>query len=228
MADEKKKPDGKKKPEGAGGMNLRNEVIALLVATPLIGAVVHRLMSVWVSGEGVWVGSVWDYIWVFILSIWPFWKVVAVFLTVAAIGTAIYTYFKLEQIESKEENLFGKAPDDVFLEGEAKEVEKENPKWSRIFELGNSNSPSDWRLAILEADILLEEALRAAGFMGESIGEILKSLERSDLLTLENAWEAHKVRNRIAHSGQGYDLTERETRRVLSLFESVFRELRVI
>jgi hypothetical protein len=60
------------------------------------------------------------------------------------------------------------------------------------------------------------------------VAEKLKSVDSSDMLTLDAAWEAHKVRNRIAHSGSDFELNEREAKRVIMLFESVFREFGMI
>ena len=71
---------------------------------------------------------------------------------------------------------------------------------------------------------MLEELLRTLGYVGESVGEMLKSVEKSEFLTIEDAWEAHKIRNAVAHSGGDFQLNERETKRVVTLFESVFKE----
>ena len=57
---------------------------------------------------------------------------------------------------------------------------------------------------------------------------MLKSVDKNNFLTLDDAWEAHKVRNDIAHSGINFQLNERETKRVLALFEKVFKEFNVI
>jgi transposase len=66
------------------------------------------------------------------------------------------------------------------------------------------------------------------GYMQESIGEKLKSIEPSDFTNIENAWEAHKIRNTIAHEGSEFLINEREAKRVIGLYESVFREFEYI
>lgn len=75
---------------------------------------------------------------------------------------------------------------------------------------------------------MLEETLRRNGFPGETIGDMLKSAQPGDFRTLDAAWDAHKVRNRIAHSGSDFDLNEREAQRVIREFEAVFQEFKVI
>jgi hypothetical protein len=103
-----------------------------------------------------------------------------------------------------------------------------NENWERIQSHINSPNPSDWRLAILEADIALDEILNKIGVPGDTIGDKLKNVERSDFTTIDSAWEAHRIRNRIAHEGADFDLNEREARRVIALYEQVFREFHYI
>lgn len=99
-----------------------------------------------------------------------------------------------------------------------------NKKWESILSHIESENPSDWKLAILEADIMLEELLDKLGYHGETIGEKLKSVEKSDFTTLDLAWEAHKIRNSIAHEGTDFLLNQREAKRVIDLYREVFEE----
>ena len=103
-----------------------------------------------------------------------------------------------------------------------------NLQWERILAHTESLSESDWRLAILEADIMLSDMLEKLALPGETISEKLKSVEKSDFTTIDSAWEGHKVRNQIAHEGASFMLNHRETKRVISLFETVFKEFRII
>ena len=102
---------------------------------------------------------------------------------------------------------------------------EQNPRWQKVLEHTVSDNPSDWRLAILEADIVLEETLDRAGYVGDTLGDKLKNAEKRPFASLNAAWEAHRIRNAIAHQGQGFELTQRDARRAISLFEAVFREL---
>jgi len=99
-----------------------------------------------------------------------------------------------------------------------------NPRWDHIQELLVSRSVNDWRQAIIESDIVLDEMLKRMGYEGESVGERMKGIERSDFVTLDKAWEAHKVRNRIAHDGIDFQITRKEAERVIKLYKEVFEE----
>jgi len=105
-----------------------------------------------------------------------------------------------------------------------KEEQTDNKKWKRVVEHVSSPNPSDWRLSVLEADILLSDALKERGYQGESVADMLKSASKDNFKTLDEAWEAHKIRNSIAHEGSEFVLSQREAKRVISLFEDVFRE----
>ena len=76
----------------------------------------------------------------------------------------------------------------------------------------------------MEADIMLEEMLNKMGYKGNGIGEMLKQIEESDFITLNKAWEAHKVRNNIAHRGGDQVLSKDEAERVVGLYKKVFEE----
>lgn len=168
-------------------------------------------------------------IWAAILAwlaryIWPLVIIAALIISVLAIWGTIKSYRKLTLLNKEEAKIYGPTPEE---KKDTPAINK-NEKWERIVVKMNSANSADWRLAIIEADIMLDDLLRAQGYHGESIGEMLKAVERSDMLTLDNAWEAHKVRNQIAHSGSEYYLTEREAKRILALYESVFKEFKII
>ena len=103
-----------------------------------------------------------------------------------------------------------------------------NNKWQDVIVHINSANPSDWKLAILECDIMLSDILEKMGYMQVSIGDKLKSIEPSDFTNIEAAWEAHKIRNQIAHEGSEFMISEREAKRVIGLYELVFREFNYI
>ncbi len=103
-----------------------------------------------------------------------------------------------------------------------------NETWNSIRSKLLSDNPSDWRLAIIEADIYLDRILDQKGFYGDTLGDKFKQITPDKLPSIQIAWEAHKVRNRIAHDGADFILTMPESRRVLSYYEIVFRDLEVI
>lgn len=94
--------------------------------------------------------------------------------------------------------------------------------WSQIEKLAAQGRAKE---AIMQADIMLDKALQFHGVAGGNLGERLKaSTSRLARPILDLAWNAHKVRNRLAHELH-YQLTDGEARQALSDFKKVLREL---
>ncbi len=104
------------------------------------------------------------------------------------------------------------------------EAEGGAERWKDVEYKINSASPSDWRLAILEADIMLFDMLTQMGLPGKDLGEKLKAADTSFFGTLDDAWRAHKIRNIIAHEGAAYNLSFTEARKTIDSFKRVFEE----
>lgn len=103
-----------------------------------------------------------------------------------------------------------------------------NERWLHIESLIGSDQENDWRSAILEADIMLEELLDNLGYEGKTVAEKLQQVNTSDMKYLAEAWEAHKVRNRIAHDGNAFELDRELFLKTIRQFERVFEEQHII
>lgn len=122
-----------------------------------------------------------------------------------------------------------RANEDAILYPKSVEImSSTNPKWENILNQIESLNENDWKQAIIEADIMLADILDRLHLPGDTVGEKLKAVEKSDFLTIDNAWEAHKIRNQIAHEGSSFLLNQREARRVIALYESVFAEFHIV
>ncbi|MCI5108491.1 MAG: hypothetical protein MRY49_01430 [Candidatus Pacebacteria bacterium] len=165
----------------------------------------------------------------------PLIRIISVSLSLALIVFIIYISIEIDKVLAKiketiEDDKTKYTIPKFGTEEKSQEAEKsqlENVRWQKVVKLINSSEQSDWKLAILESDIMLGELLDALGYKGESMGEQLKKIEKSDFTTLDSAWEAHKIRNSIAHEGE-FLITQREAARVIRLYEEVFLEFRYI
>jgi len=111
-------------------------------------------------------------------------------------------------------------------EAEARSQERisHNDDWVKTLNYLFSENQSDWKLAVIEADSMLETLLSDLGFKGESLGERLKSADLDRFPSLPAAWEVHAVRNRIAHEGLAFELSQHEAKRVIATYEKIFRQ----
>jgi hypothetical protein len=136
-----------------------------------------------------------------------------------AVGVGTYAYLKLKEVRDTEtESVKGV----LALSAEKK---KKDTKWRRIEEHLRSDRSSDWKVAILEADSILDELVTRMGYPGANLGERLKSIEPSDFPFLDETWDAHKLRNRIAHEGADVDLSRHDVERAINTYHRVFCEL---
>src|SRR3989344_4982210 len=99
-----------------------------------------------------------------------------------------------------------------------------NERWRQVLRLLFSASPNDWRLAIIEADSMLEDLLGQQGYRGLNLGEKLKSAGEQGFTQLNSAWQAHIARNRIAHEGSIFELSHHEAKRLIAIYEDIFRQ----
>lgn len=105
------------------------------------------------------------------------------------------------------------------------DVEKYRMKWLAIEKQLKRDEQSSYHLCILNADKLLDQALRERNTNGKTMGERMKTSK--DVWSNANAvWSAHKLRNQIAHEDVsiGYD----ETRRALASFKQALRDVGAI
>lgn len=155
----------------------------------------------------------------FITTLWIVVTIIAYVLSAAAVGLMVYSITRIKQVEAEEDIKYATFTD----EGQA-EAETEHHRWKHVRELIESTSPNDWRQAIIEADIILDDMLTRLGYLGDSIGEKLKIVNPTHFRTLQEAWEAHKVRNDIAHLGSEFPLTDHLAYRTILQYENVFKE----
>lgn len=78
------------------------------------------------------------------------------------------------------------------------DVNKYRSKWLKVEQILSRDQPVSYQLSVLEADKLLDEALRERGITGQTMGERMKSYQ-SRWSNANAVWTAHKLRNRIAH-----------------------------
>ncbi|MFN3188399.1 MAG: hypothetical protein ACK42D_02530 [Candidatus Paceibacteria bacterium] len=101
----------------------------------------------------------------------------------------------------------------------------QSSRFTEVREHIESDNPNDWKHAIIEADIILDKALKQLGYAGASLGERLRSITPTMLGSIDDAWEAHKVRNHIAHGGPDFVLTHKIAKDTIIRYERVLGEL---
>lgn len=135
----------------------------------------------------------------------------------------VYVSIRLEQLEHHGFHHLEMA-EHIHHETEYVPEKHKNPRWESLVSLAHSSNESDWRRAILDADIMLSQMLREKGYPGETLGEQLKMANPLQFTTLDIAWEAHKMRNALAHLGEAFPLSERDAHATIEQYRKVFTE----
>jgi hypothetical protein len=158
---------------------------------------------------------------------WATLGLISSIISLIAIAIIVFSLVRMREIQLHEKEEI----DHEIREAMARVAEKdrnENPRWHYILTLIESPNESDWRVAIIEADTMLEEILRDKGFEGDTVAELLEGARSSGYASIQMAWDAHIVRNQIAHLGSEFPLTQVEGRRVIKMFQNVFEEMGAI
>jgi hypothetical protein len=158
-------------------------------------------------------------------NLWTLYSIIALTLSALFIFGIIYAYIRIGQMSEIEEEALAEQ-EKMWKELHGGSIE--NNRWESVQTHLSSSNPNDWKLAIIEADVLLERMLEKAGYAGNTVGERLKSASSRSFATLDDAWTAHRVRNQIAHGGADFVLTQKIANETLILYERVFKEFDVL
>lgn len=106
------------------------------------------------------------------------------------------------------------------------DVDAYRKKWLEIESHLNREDMRSCQLAIIDADKLLDNALKEIGSAGETMGERMKA--KQNVWTNANAvWGAHKLRNKIVHESD-MRLSYDEARKALAGFKRALKDVGAI
>lgn len=106
--------------------------------------------------------------------------------------------------------------------GKTLNQEKYREKWLRIMNEIDNHNQSSLAIGILNADRLIDEALRERGIPGETLGERMKNA-KALFSDRQGLWDAHKLRNRIAH--EELKVSARQAHSALNKFKTALKDV---
>ncbi|OGI68722.1 hypothetical protein A2738_00230 [Candidatus Nomurabacteria bacterium RIFCSPHIGHO2_01_FULL_42_15] len=153
------------------------------------------------------------------------------FLALFFLTVISYSTVRLFEIRSKEKkhleheiHEFAHHQAELLKKKKEGEAVSKNEQWVKTLSYLFSQHASDWKLAVIEADNMLDALTTQLGMKGANLGEKLKGTTTENFRSLRPAWEVHTIRNRIAHEGAFFELSQHEAKRVIALYEHIFRE----
>lgn len=104
--------------------------------------------------------------------------------------------------------------------------EKYQSKWLQIEHSLVRDNAATYPMAVMNADKLLDQALKDARYRGKTMGERMKSANKI-WRQADYVWGAHKVRNRLAHES-GFDVSYDTAARSLAAFKQALKDMGAI
>lgn len=104
--------------------------------------------------------------------------------------------------------------------------EKFQRNWLVIENSLDKNQAASWHLAIINADKLVDTALRELQIPGQTMGERLKN-SKQKFSSPNSIWHAHKLRNVVAHETDA-EINYDQTRRAMNSFKQALKDLGAI
>ena len=160
-----------------------------------------------------------------------FTRTILLFLSMFFLAIIAYVVVRMLEIRAKEhkhvhheihEYAHNKAEKERKQQEEARG--SKNERWGKTLSLLFSQHASDWKLSIIEADSMLEGLMEQLGFRGETLGDRLRMANQENFPNLTSAWEVHTIRNRIAHEGLSFEISQHEAKRIIALYEQIFHD----
>lgn len=182
---------------------------------------------------GSYLRAIFEWYAAFLERVYALWAVIgtgtAVVVSIFNIGLIIFIIITLRKFFKLDASppLFvvpGEGPRKVRAVPIEKEISEE---WIAVKKLAASDSPSDWNMAVLRADAMLDDVLQYIGHEGNTVKERLDRVDPTILPSYDRVVSAHRLRNMVAH-----DPTVAHTRETISYtlasFELAFKELGVL
>ncbi|KKR88353.1 MAG: hypothetical protein A3G02_03175 [Candidatus Yanofskybacteria bacterium RIFCSPLOWO2_12_FULL_44_13b] len=148
-------------------------------------------------------------------------KILGIFITLVLLIILVWLKIKTHKVKPKPSLIQEISPPQTAPGGPWQ------ARWEEIKRHIDSPKEGEWKFAVIEADALMNDALKRAGFAGETMGERLQNIQSGQIQNLDALWEAHKIRNRLAHDSD-YFLRYAEAKRAVSQFEKILKELGVL
>lgn len=99
-------------------------------------------------------------------------------------------------------------------------------RWEGVKKRLEEGSAESLRLAVIEADALVDAALKDLGFEGEHMADRLGMIDEEEVKSLDGLWRAHRLRNELVHT-PGFALTAHEAHEAVYSYESFLKEIGV-
>lgn len=100
-------------------------------------------------------------------------------------------------------------------------------RWDKIRKRLESGNEADYKVAIIEADSVIDDLIRRMGYKGENMTERIENIPSGQLDRIEEIKEAHEIRNRIIHEEE-FKVSRKAAEEVLAKYEHLLKHFEVL
>ncbi|MDA1334971.1 MAG: hypothetical protein O2794_03085 [bacterium] len=151
-------------------------------------------------------------------------KVLSGIITAAAIIGILYVAVLAGRLQPR---LQPTKETEEILEKEGDQKPAYTEKWVKMRERLESAGDDDAKIIIIEADALMDDALMHLKIPGDTMADRMKYISNPNFKAANNLWDAHKLRNEIAH-GTKKKIVYMDAVYAIEQYESALRELELI
>ncbi len=99
--------------------------------------------------------------------------------------------------------------------------------WHKIVERSKQPDETEWKMAILEADKLLDDVLRSSGYNQPTVDDRFNALSMELISNYDQVMQAHEVRGKVSKDPE-FSLTHAEAIEILKIYKKALQELGLI
>ncbi|OGY64935.1 MAG: hypothetical protein A3A04_01975 [Candidatus Harrisonbacteria bacterium RIFCSPLOWO2_01_FULL_40_28] len=133
-------------------------------------------------------------------------------------GCALYLVTKTNFITSRVDRWVG------TLSTEKLHKRRSLRAWVQIQRRLKSGNEADSKLALIEADKVLDEVIKMIGYRGDTMADRLKQISPAQLSNINDIWDVHKLRNRLVHDVD-FKVAHYEIERAINVYKKSFKEM---
>lgn len=144
-------------------------------------------------------------------------QLISLLISALLVWGLIYIITKTNYFEMKREHFLDIMGEDLVSK------RRKLKAWEQIKKRLLSENQNDWKLAILEADMIMNEILKMSGYLGNKLEEKLEIITPAQLSNVDEIKNAHKIGDKIA-ADPSFEITQKEAREIIDIYKKSFIE----
>lgn len=100
-------------------------------------------------------------------------------------------------------------------------------RWNAIVEKARAGGADAMKIALIEADKLVDDLLKQMGLQGEHMADRLSQIAPEELRSLDRLERAHRLRNTVVHT-PGFMVTAQEAEQALLDYQAFLKEVKTL